>query len=175
MTNLPRWVHSSKRQPPKVTMSKTRLTVTCHLMRWEDIPEVLVIESLSFVEPWTEEMFLHELSSEQFAESLVARMDEGSGERIMGFLCAWVVGGELHIHNIGVHPKYRRRGIASQLLEEVLRLARAKEATVGYLEVRASNAAAALYRCYGFQSIGCRRNYYDHPREDAIVMRREPL
>ena len=145
-------------------------------MRREDLPEVLVIESLSFAEPWIEEMFLHELNSEPIAESLVASVDEGPGERIAGFLCAWVVGGELHINNIGVHPGYRRRGIASQLLEEVLRHARAKEATAGYLEVRASNeAAAALYKCYGFQPIGRRRNYYDHPREDAIVMRMKPL
>lgn len=159
-----------------MTMSKTRLAVTCHSMRREDLPEVLVIESLSFAEPWTEEMFLHELNSERIAESLVARMDEGLGERIVGFLCAWVVGGELHINNIGVHPSYRRRGIASQLLEEVLRRARAKGATAGYLEVRASNeAATTLYKCYGFQPIGLRRSYYDHPREDAIVMRMQPL
>ena len=139
-----------------------------------------MIESLSFAEPWTEEMFLHELNSELnselIVESLVARVDEGSGERITGFLCAWVVCGELHINNIGVHPSYRRRGIASQLLEEVLRRARAKEVTVGYLEVRASNeAAAAMYKRYGFQPIGRRRNYYDHPQEDAIVMRMKPL
>jgi ribosomal-protein-alanine N-acetyltransferase len=145
-------------------------------MRREDLPEVQVIESLSFAEPWTEEMFLYELTSEGIAESLVARVDEGPGERIVGFLCAWVVGGELHINNIGVHPSYRRRAIASQLLEEVLRRARAKEATAGYLEVRASNeAAAGLYKYYGFQPIGRRRNYYDHPQEDAIVMRKTPL
>ncbi|MDE2058431.1 MAG: ribosomal protein S18-alanine N-acetyltransferase [candidate division NC10 bacterium] len=145
-------------------------------MRREDLPEVLVIESLSFAEPWTEEMFLHELSSERIAESLVARMDEGSGERIVGFLCAWIVSGELHINNIAVHPGYRGRGVASQLLDTMLGRAHIKGVTVGYLEVRASNeAAAALYKSYGFQPIGRRRNYYEHPREDAIVMRREPL
>ncbi|MDE2180074.1 MAG: ribosomal protein S18-alanine N-acetyltransferase [candidate division NC10 bacterium] len=145
-------------------------------MRREDLPEVLVIESLSFAEPWTEEMFLHELDSERIAESLVARVDEGSGERIVGFLCAWIVSGELHINNLAVHPGYRGRGVAAQLLEEMLVRAHAKSVTVGYLEVRASNeTAAALYKSYGFQPIGRRRNYYDHPREDAIVMRRQPL
>src|SRR5574337_2043456 len=93
------------------TMNKTRLAVTCHSMRREDLPEVLVIESLSFAEPWTEEMFLHELNSERIAESLVARVNEGFGERIVGFLCAWIISGELHINNIGVHPSYRRRGV----------------------------------------------------------------
>lgn len=159
-----------------MTMSKTRLAVTCRSMHREDLPEVLVIESLSFAEPWTEEMFLQEFTSEGIAEPLVARVDEGSGERIVGFLCAWIVSGELHINNIGVHPSYRRRGVAAQLLEEMLGRALAKSVTVGYLEVRASNeAAAALYKYYGFQPIGRRRNYYDHPQEDAIVMRKTPL
>jgi ribosomal-protein-alanine N-acetyltransferase len=157
-------------------MHKTTLAVACDSMRREDLPEILVIESLSFAEPWTEEMFLHELNSKQIAESLVARVDEGAGERIVGFLCAWIVSGELHINNLAVHPGYRGRGVASQLLEAVLGRAHAKDVTVGYLEVRASNeAAAALYTSYGFQPIGRRRNYYDHPREDAIVMCRQPL
>lgn len=79
---------------------------------------------------------------------------------------------ELHINNLAVHPGYRGRGVASQLLDEMLIRAYAKEVTVGYLEVRASNEAAAeLYKAYGFAAIGRRRNYYEHPREDAIVMR----
>ncbi len=157
-------------------MSEAELAVTIDSMRKEDLPEVLVIESLSFSEPWTEEMFLHELSSEGIADPLVARADAGAGPPIAGFLCAWIVAGELHINNIAVHPAYRRRGIASQLLEEILRRATARGATVGYLEVRASNEAAkALYHRYGFKLIGRRRNYYDHPEEDAIVMRKEPL
>ena len=157
-------------------MSKTRLSVTCHSMRREDLPEVLVIESLSFAEPWTEEMFLQEFTSEGIAEPLVARVDEGSGERIVGFLCAWIVSGELHINNIGVHPSYRRRGVAAQLLEGMLGRAYAKGVTVSYLEVRESNVAAtALYTCYGYQPIGRRRNYYDHPQEDAIMMRKTLL
>lgn len=159
-----------------MTMNKTRLEVTCDSMRRADLPEVLVIESLSFAEPWTEEMFVYELNSTQITESLVARVDDGAGERIVGFLCTWIVSGELHINNLAVHPGYRGRGIASQLLDAMFVRAYARSVTVGYLEVRASNdAAAALYKGYGFQPIGRRRNYYDHPREDAIVMRRQPL
>jgi ribosomal-protein-alanine N-acetyltransferase len=157
-------------------MNKTKLPVACDSMRKEDLPDVLVIESLSFAEPWTEEMFVHELNTARIAESLIARADEGSGEQIVGFLCAWIVSGELHINNLAVHPGYRGRGVASQLLDAVLVRAYARDVTVGYLEVRESNeAATALYRSYGFQPIGRRRNYYEHPREDAIVMRRQPL
>lgn len=157
-------------------MNKTRLAVTCRSMRREDLPEVLTIESLSFAEPWTEEMFVHDLASEEIAALLVAMADEGPGARIVGFLCAWIVSGELHINNIAVHPGYRGRGVASQLLEALLGQARTKGVTVGYLEVRASNEAAALlYKSFGFRPISLRRNYYDHPQEDAVVMRKEPF
>lgn len=121
-------------------------------------------------------MFLHELASEGLAHVLVARIEEGSGTRIAGFLCAWIVANELHINNVAVHPNFRRHGIASQMLEDILGRARASGATAGILEVRASNEAAKqLYQGYGFKLIGRRRHYYDHPREDAIVMRKEPL
>jgi len=157
-------------------MNKMRLAVVCDAMRKKDLSEVLVIESLSFAEPWTEEMFVHELNSERIARSLVARADEGAGERVVGFLCAWIVSGELHINNLAVHPGYRGRGVASRLLDEILVRAYANAVTVGYLEVRESNAAASkLYKAYGFRPIGRRCNYYEHPREDAIVMRRQPL
>ena len=159
-----------------MAVNNTRLGVVIDSMRKEDLPEVMAIESLSFSEPWTEEMFLHEIASRGISDVLVARADDGSGPRIVGFLCAWIVAGELHINNVAVHPGYRRRGIASQLLEELLRRAKAGGARVGYLEVRASNEAAiTIYQRYGFKTVGRRRNYYDHPREDAIVMAKKPL
>lgn len=157
-------------------MSEATLPVAFDSMRREDLPEVLAIENLSFSEPWTEDMFLHELSAEGVTHVLVARSDEGSGPRIVGFLCAWIVAGELQINNIAVHPGYRRRGVASQLLAEMLCRAKVMGAKAGYLEVRASNEAAnALYQRYGFRQIGRRRNYYERPREDAILMGKEPL
>ncbi len=159
-----------------MAVNDTRLSVVIDSMRREDLPEVLAIESLSFSEPWTEEMFLHEIASHGISDVLVARADEGSGRRIVGFLCAWIVAGELHINNVAVHPGYRRRGIASQLLEEMLRRAKGSGARVGYLEVRASNEPAiGMYQRYGFKAVGRRRNYYDRPREDAILMGKKPL
>ena len=155
-------------------MSETTRPLTLDSMRREDLPEIMVIETLSFSEPWTEEMFLHELASEGLSHVLVARVDEGSETRIVGFLCAWIVAGELQINNVAVHPRYRRDGIASRLLQEIIRLGKTEGATVGYLEVRASNEAAKnLYHQHGFRLAGRRRDYYDHPREDAIMMRKE--
>ena len=66
--------------------------------------------------------------------------------------------------------RYRRQGVAGELLGAFLRFGQANLAFLT-LEVRASNEAAiALYRKYGFQEAGRRKQYYDAPREDAIIM-----
>jgi ribosomal-protein-alanine N-acetyltransferase len=73
-----------------------------------------------------------------------------------------------------VAPSARRRGIARALLERIM--AEVMEAGVRalYLEVRESNSAArALYRTLGFEQVGQRRGYYQHPSEDALVLRRD--
>ncbi len=75
------------------------------------------------------------------------------------------------LDNIAVSPAYRRRGIADALLGDILRQAREQALASVTLEVRASNAPAiALYRKHGFAEVGRRRNYYEKPREDAILM-----
>lgn len=70
-------------------------------------------------------------------------------------------------------PPYRRRGVAGKLLDVFLRFARANHLAFLTLEVRPSNAAAiALYTRFGFRETGRRRNYYDLPREDALILTR---
>jgi ribosomal-protein-alanine N-acetyltransferase len=87
-----------------------------------------------------------------------------------------VVGDELHINNLAVDPHWRRRGIARTLLDAALERGRVRGARRAFLEVRASNVEAlALYRRHGFEAAGIRKGYYDHPVEDAVVMRREGL
>lgn len=146
-------------------------------MRREDLPEVLAIEIASFALPWTEEMFARDLARRDLSEPLVARLpDAGTPPPIVGYICAWVVGAELHINNLAVAPRWRRRRIAGALLEAALERGRARGARCAYLEVRVSNVGAqALYRQYGFRPAGIRRRYYDHPIEDAMVMKREGL
>ena len=42
------------------------------------------------------------------------------------------------------------------------------------LEVRASNAPAiCLYEKLGFRQVGRRPNYYSHPKEDGLILRKE--
>ena len=74
---------------------------------------------------------------------------------------------------MAVFPQYRRRGAAGKLLDVFLRFARANQLAFLTLEVRPSNAAAiALYTRFGFREAGRRRNYYDLPKEDALILTR---
>ena len=78
-----------------------------------------------------------------------------------------------YITNVAVFPPYRRRGAAGKLLDVFLRFARANHLAFLTLEVRPSNAAAiALYTRFGFREAGRRRNYYDLPKEDALILTR---
>ncbi len=91
---------------------------------------------------------------------------------LQGFLVARADGGEWEIENIAVAGNARRRGIAGQLLDELMDRARKEGATAIFLEVRESNRAArALYRKWGFREDGRRKNYYREPEEDAMLYR----
>jgi ribosomal-protein-alanine N-acetyltransferase len=153
------------------------MSVLIDPMRPGDLPEVLAIEVASFPHPWTEEMFENELARRDISQTLVARLeDAGIPPPVAGYVCVWVVGDEVHINNIAVDSRWRRRGIATALLDAALDHGRLRGARRAFLEVRASNLAAqALYQQFGFRPAGVRKRYYDHPVEDAVIMRRERL
>jgi ribosomal-protein-alanine N-acetyltransferase len=88
----------------------------------------------------------------------------------------WVVADELHINNLAVRPECRGAGVGRALLESVFRHAVALGARRATLEVRRSNAAAVkLYERLGFSVAAIRRDYYDHPVEDALVLWKDEL
>jgi ribosomal-protein-alanine N-acetyltransferase len=146
-------------------------------MRREDLREILAIEIGSFSTPWTEDMFTNELAGGASGVTLVARAPEaGAPAAVVGYACVWVVSDELHINNLAVHPRWRRRGIARALVRSSLEHGTRLGARVAFLEVRASNVAAQrLYREFDFEQVGFRRGYYTHPMEDALIMRRTRL
>ena len=81
---------------------------------------------------------------------------------------------EGYITNVAVRPDCRRRRVAGQILQVFLDFAQAQNLAFLTLEVRASNQAAILlYGSRGFRGMGRRKNYYEHPREDAIIMTKE--
>ena len=139
----------------------------------DEIESVLAIEEASFTNPWTREMYRAELDNRGVSYCYLAK--DATGE-IIGFCSFWRVLDELHINNLAVQPSRRRAGVATALLEHVLRQAIALGATRATLEVRRSNTAARLlYERFGFTVTNVRHAYYTKPVEDALVLWRERL
>ena len=144
--------------------------ITFSTMGVEDLDAVMEIERCSFPEPWTPGLFLHELKV-PFSKTVLARTANGS-HALAGYICRWLVGDEVHILNLAVHPNYRERRLGRTLVELVLDEAEQHHARLITLEVRRENTAAtALYRSLGFSERGVRRNYYGSGH-DALIMSR---
>ena len=138
-----------------------------------DLDEVLGIEEASFTNPWTRPMFEQELLNEGLSHLYVLRTEDG---RIAAFCMDWVVADELHINNLAVRPECRGQGVGRALLESVFVRAAALGARRATLEVRRSNGAALkLYERLGFSVAAIRKDYYDHPVEDALILWRDEL
>ncbi len=137
-------------------------------MKPEDIETVLSIESRVFTTPWQAETFLS-LIGRPTSELWVM---EHSVAGIVAYAVLWCILDQAELANIAVRSEYRGQGYASRLLERVLQIVRDREVETIYLEVRASNTRALeLYERFGFSQVGVRKNYYDKPTEDALVMR----
>lgn len=135
-----------------------------------DLPQVLELERLAFPNPWTPGLFLHELKL-SFSRLHLARSANGT-QRLLGYVCWWVVGDEVHILNLAVHPDTRRGGTGRALVQRVVDDAISHNAASVSLEVaRRNEPAAALYRSMGFSEVGVRRDYYGQG-EDAVIMER---
>jgi ribosomal-protein-alanine N-acetyltransferase len=132
----------------------------------DDIPEIVNIERLSFSMPWSETSF----RSEIYSRYSITRVAELNGI-IVGYVCVKHVADECHLLDLAVHPAYRKRGIATVLLDNVIQELRVEGCRFFYLEVRASNyAAKKLYEKFGFNMVGVRKGYYVYPEEDAVIM-----
>ena len=140
-------------------------------MKKLDLPQVLALEQASFTMPWTKNLFLSEFRSPSVSRLLVALEADAPTRTVAGFMVFWVVAGEMHILNLAVAPDLRRQSLARQLVLAGLRHAYSKGARRAFLEARLSNEPARkLYTSLGFSSTSLRRNYYEAPVEDAVVM-----
>lgn len=127
---------------------------------------------------------LHQISGQCFPQDTPRKADEFAGllaedrlfaaaaaEKVTGFLLFQEVLDESEIHTVAVHPDFQRRGQGSKLLEAYLKHAEKKGIAKVFLEVRCGNQAAiALYKKKGFRRLAKRKNYYQNPVEDALVM-----
>ena len=135
-------------------------------MAAEHIPQIAALEQACFSHPWSEAMLQNEL----WNDSAVIIAAEGEDGTVLGYAGLQTVLDEGYINNVAVDEKFRRQGVADELIAAFVRFGRSKLAFLT-LEVRASNAPAiALYTKHGFKEAGRRKNYYDSPKEDAILM-----
>lgn len=139
-------------------------------MNADHLDEIAELEQICFATPWSRNMLAEELDNACSA-FLVALDDSG---HVAGYAGLQVILDEGYITNVAVRPECRRQGVAGQLLAVFLNFAQGNRLAFLTLEVRASNyGAIALYGGLGFRSVGRRKNYYEHPKEDAIIMTKE--
>lgn len=131
------------------------------------LPQVAALEKVCFpADPWSERLFRAALDS----SGTTILLAEGTDGSLLGYAVLYTVLDEGNLDNIAVAPERRRLGVADALLAALLRRERGHLSRL-MLEVRPSNTPAiALYRKYGFEAVGLRKNYYEDPREDAILM-----
>lgn len=135
-----------------------------------DIDQVCALEEMVFSMPWHRQSFI-EMVENKDALYLVVEEDIRPG--VVVAVCGMrSIVGEGDISNVVVHPDYRKRGIAKQMLTELIRRGEREYGVEAYtLEVRKSNIDAVnLYHGLGFVQEGIRKNFYEKPVEDAIIM-----
>ena len=134
------------------------------------IDQMAEIEIECFSVPWSREALLEELDNPH-AHYVVCVDPAG---KVVGYIGSRIVLDEADITNVAVRPPYRRRGIGFQLVTAMLGLMKMGGVRSVLLEVRESNLPAQ--KCYeraGFTVVGRRKNYYELPKEDALLMGRE--
>ena len=138
-------------------------------MKMEHVPAVARLEQENFSLPWSENVLLGELSS-PLALWLVA-LNEGE---VVGYVGAQIVPDEADMMNLAVDEKYRRMGIGKALVAQLVEKLQARAVRSLTLEVRISNQPAiSLYERMGFSVVGKRPRYYQKPKEDALILRKE--
>ena len=135
----------------------------CHVSQIADL------ERLCFNDPWSENSIASELNN-KLSHWLVAL----DGEKVIGYVGSQTVLGETDMMNIAVHPDYRKRGIATELIQELINALNERNSHSLMLEVRESNdPAKELYLKMGFELVGIRKNYYRNPKENTLILRKE--
>jgi len=155
--------------PPELKQMLTpALQVQLLTMTEADLQAVVAVEQTAYSHPWTLGNFKDALKAGYVAHRLVAE------EHLIGYFVAMQVIDEVHLLNITVAPAFHRQGWARCLLQSLSLWSQAQGANCLWLEVRESNAPAlSLYKSFGFQQVGLRKDYYPAgrtTRESAVVM-----
>ncbi|WP_369283678.1 ribosomal protein S18-alanine N-acetyltransferase [Oscillibacter sp. GMB15532] len=136
----------------------------------EHLDEIAALEKVCFSAPWSRNMLAEELDNA--CSAFLTALDETG--RVVGYAGLQVILDEGYITNVAVRPEDRQKGVAAQLLQVFINFAKGNRLSFLTLEVRPSNTAAiVLYGHHGFRTAGRRKNYYELPKEDALIMKLE--
>ena len=143
-------------------------------MRYDVIPAeskhidgIFELEKACFSLPWTRENISAYLPDDM--HTMLCAVDDAG--KVVGYIGLMYVLDEGYIANVAVSQDHRRQGIGTKLLAALVNEAKKRSLSFLTLEVRESNESAiALYKNAGFSEVGLRKNYYDKPTENAILM-----
>lgn len=130
------------------------------------LDELAELEKECFSTPWSYDSLANELMN----PLSVFYVAEVSGE-VAGYISMNAISYEGFINNLAVKENFRRHGIGAALVQALCNYAGEHEMTVLTLEVRPSNTAAIqLYEGFGFRQEGERKNFYNNPTENGLIM-----
>ncbi len=130
------------------------------------IDGVCKIEEACFSHPWSRQSVESELGNENSVFIVAVE-----GEKVIGYIGMSVVIDEGYIFNVAVDEAFRKKGVGTALINELVTYGKKNDLCFITLEVREGNQAAiSLYSDFGFIKVGERKNYYSDPAENAILM-----
>ena len=130
------------------------------------IEEICDIEKRCFSDAWSRQSFIDEIDRENSVFIVIKK--EGKIVAYSGF---WYIVDDAQIMNVAVDIGYKGMKISHILMKEMIQRARDKNMATMSLEVRVSNEIAInLYKGYGFEIVGVRKQYYQDNKEDAYIM-----
>ena len=136
-----------------------------------DAGQIAELEGMIFSDAWSETDITSYICSD-LGMCFVATDESG----VIGYIIGRKIPPEGEIYRIAVHPERRQRGIGYRLLSYGMKTEAGQGVETVFLEVRSKNAPAiALYSAYGFTECGKRKNYYQNPSDDAVIMVNDSL
>ena len=137
-------------------------------MTESDVTAVAELERDNFSRPWSYDAFYKTLSDDNYIVLLAKE-----GETLLGYCVLLCTGEEADITNVCTRPEARGKGVATALMTKLMERGKKRGVVEYFLEVREGNTPArGLYQKMGFEEIGMRKNYYEEPKEHAVLMKR---
>ena len=137
-------------------------------MTEDDVAAVATLEGENFSRPWSYDAFYKTLSDENYIVIIAKETDA-----LLGYCVLLCTGEEADITNVCTAPAARGKGVATVMLTALMEEGKSRGVTEFFLEVREENVPArSLYTKLGFEEIGLRKNYYEEPREHAVLMKK---